>query len=65
MDETRAIELLAKWDEIISPQDCDELLFWLSSWISEKEEVLTEDEGRTAQARLVLIEEKGSVAKRS
>ncbi len=63
MDEKRATELLAKWDEIISPLDCDELLFWLSSWLADKEEELTTDEGIVAQQRLALVEAGNSVAK--
>lgn len=63
MDENRAIELLSKWHEIISPQDCDEMLFWLSSWISEKEQDLTNYEGIVAGIRLNLTETHKSVAK--
>ena len=63
MDEKRVIELLAKWDEIIDPTDCDDLIFWLSSWISEKEQDLTEQEGIVAQLRLSYVMQYKSVAK--
>ena len=63
MEESEAIKLLAEWKKINSPQEADNLLFYLSSWISDKEEELTEVDGMVAQARLVLIQEHQSVAK--
>ncbi len=63
MEEQIAIKLLAEWDKINAPQDADNLLFWLSSWISDEEEHLTELDGQVAQLRLTLITEHGSVAK--
>ena len=63
MEESEAIKLLAEWEKINAPQEADDLLFYLSMWISDTEETLTEMDGRIAQMRLKLIEEKGSVAK--
>lgn len=63
MEEQRAVELLSRWDEIISPQDCDNLLFWISCWIDEIENALTLAEGVVAEKRLKLIEAGNSVAK--
>ncbi len=62
MEESEAIKLLAEWEKIISPQDCDNLLFWLSHWIDDIEEALTLVEGVVNERRIMLINSHKTVA---
>jgi hypothetical protein len=49
--------------KIISPNVCDELLFWASSYLTDYEESLAEIDLQVAQKRLTFIDTHHSVAK--
>lgn len=61
------IEEVYNWmrepEKIISPVTADQLLFFVSSFITDYEESLAEVDQKVSQKRLVLIEQYGSVAK--
>jgi hypothetical protein len=63
MEESELLDYAKDPTKIISPVVCDELLFWASGYLGDKEETLAEVDLQVAQRRLNLIDTHGSVAK--
>lgn len=63
MTELELLDYAKDPTKIISPNVCDELLFWASGYLGDYEESLAEVDLQVAQKRLSLIDTHSSVAK--
>lgn len=57
------VEKIKEPEKLIDPRVIDELLFWISSWLTDYEESLSEVDQQVAIKRLDLVEVHKSVAK--